>query len=90
MYSAQTGFNVSATKTLGRSTQFKEKQKAKIEKKEKKNFQTKYMEFVKQTIKMAMADKMSEQVERMAQRKASLLPLLWQQQQLYPLQPLFF
>ncbi len=48
------------------------------------------MEFVKQTIKMAMADKMSEQVERMAQRKASLLPLLWQQQQLYPLQPLFF
>lgn len=81
MYRAWTGFNGPVTQTSRRSTQYQERQEAQAERGEAKDFMADYMEFNKQTMKMAMADKMNEQAERMTRRKTSPPLQAWQQQQ---------
>lgn len=84
MYRGWTGFNGPVTQTSRRSTQYQERQEPKAEREESKDFFAQYMEFNQQAMKMAMADKMAEQVERMARKKTPpplSAPPIWQQQQ---------
>ncbi len=65
MYRAWTSFNGLVTETSRKSAIFKEKQEAKVERQETKNFWTEYIELNKQRMKMAIDDNGNEQAEQM-------------------------